>query len=66
MGERIDVEDLVGTQEIAARLGVRRPQVIHDWRRRHADFPKPLTRVSGVWVWSWRQVAAWAERTGRA
>ena len=65
MGSRVDLDDLVGTHEIAVRLGVRRPQVVHDWRRRHSDFPVPLTRISGVWVWSWRDVEVWALRTGR-
>ncbi|MGE0795470.1 MAG: DNA-binding protein [Acidimicrobiia bacterium] len=65
MGVRVDIDDLVGTQEIAARLGVQRPQVVHDWRRRHSAFPQPLARVSGVWIWSWREVAAWARDTGR-
>jgi predicted DNA-binding transcriptional regulator AlpA len=65
MGRRVDVDDLVGTAEIAALLGVQRPQVVHDWRRRHADFPEPVATVSRVGLWVWRDVEKWARATGR-
>lgn len=65
MGRRLDVDKLVGSPEIAARLGVQRLQVIHDWRRRHPDFPQPVARISRVLVWYWPEVEAWARRTGR-
>jgi hypothetical protein len=59
------VDQLVGTAEIAQRLGVRRPQVVHDWRRRYEDFPAPVARLSQVWVWYWPDVERWARKTGR-
>ena len=65
MGRKLDVEMLVGAAEIAQRLGVARPQVVHDWRRRHADFPKPVTVLSHVGIWYWPEVERWARRTGR-
>jgi len=65
VGRRVDVDDLVGTKEIASRLGVQRPQVVHDWRRRYSDFPRPVAEVSGVRVWAWPDVRAWAVSTGR-
>jgi predicted DNA-binding transcriptional regulator AlpA len=65
VGRRVNVDDLVGTAEIAARLGVKRPQVVHDWRRRYKDFPEPVARLSQVHVWSWPDVEAWARKTGR-
>jgi predicted DNA-binding transcriptional regulator AlpA len=61
----VDVDELVGTAEIAQRLGVRRLQVVHDWRRRHSDFPKPVARLSRVMVWAWSDVERWARETGR-
>lgn len=66
VGRRVDSDDLVGTAEIAARLGVARPQVVHDWRRRHLDFPAPIAELSHFHVWAWPDVEAWAQRTGRA
>jgi len=70
VSRRVDVRHLVGTKEIAARLGVARPQVVHDWRRRHGDdseypFPAPIATVSGVHVWYWPEVQTWAKATGR-
>ena len=66
MGTRkVALEDLVGAHEIAQRLGVARPQVVHEWRRRHADFPEPVAKLKTALIWDWRDVVAWARRTGR-
>ena len=65
MGRRVDVDDLVGAQEIADRLGVSRPQVVHEWRRRHADFPEPVVTLTMGLLWAWPDVEAWARATGR-
>lgn len=65
MGRRVDVDELVGAAEIAARLGVKRLQVVHDWRRRHGEFPRPVVTVSRTLVWHWPDVQRWAVRTGR-
>ncbi|MEI7506110.1 MAG: hypothetical protein WCK23_04760 [Actinomycetes bacterium] len=42
MEKKIDLDYLVGATEIAKRLGVARPQVVHEWRKKHADFPAPV------------------------
>lgn len=66
MGSRkVAPEDLVGAHEIAQRLGVARPQVVHEWRRRHADFPEPVAKLKTALIWDWRAVEAWARETGR-
>jgi predicted DNA-binding transcriptional regulator AlpA len=65
VGRKVDVDDLVGTREITERLGLSRPQLVHDWRRRYDSFPEPLTTVSSVCVWSWRDVQRWLRSTGR-
>ena len=65
MGRKIDVDDLVGAQEIADRLEVSAPQVIHVWRSRHPDFPEPVVSLSMGFLWSWPDVEAWAKATGR-
>ena len=59
------MEQMVGTAEIAQRLGVKRPQVVHDWRRRYSDFPAPVARLSQVWVWYWPEVERWGTAHGR-
>jgi hypothetical protein len=65
MARRVDVDQLVGAKEIAARLQVRGKSAVHDWRRRHDDFPIPIAQVSGVHIWLWPEVEAWARKTGR-
>jgi hypothetical protein len=65
MGRRVDVEQLVGTHEIAARLNLADPRVVHSWRRRYPDFPQPVASLKTALVWSWRDIEAWARRTGR-
>jgi len=57
--------DLVGSREIAARLGLSRPESVHVWRQRYEDFPQPITRLGVGFVWDWADVEAWAKATGR-
>jgi predicted DNA-binding transcriptional regulator AlpA len=59
------VDQLVGAAEIAERLGVKRATVVHDWRRRHPEFPQPVATLKAGLVWAWPDVAAWAAATGR-
>lgn len=65
MGKKVDVDDLVGAAEIAERLGVKRPHLIHDWRRRYPEFPKPIIELIGILLWDWSEVQDWADSTGR-
>lgn len=65
MGRRIDADNLVGATEIAERLNVKRPQVVHAWRRRYADFPEPVATLRQALVWNWPDVERWAKATGR-
>ncbi len=65
MGKKVDADDLVGAHEIAQRLGVARPQVVHEWRRRHADFPEPIATLKTALIWDWREISLWAKSTGR-
>lgn len=59
------MDQLVGASEIATRLGVARPQVIHEWRRRHQDFPAPVASLAMGHLWNWPEVERWAKSTGR-
>ena len=65
MGAPVDPDELVGAAEIAARLGLASTSVIHDWRRRHADFPKPVRVLSMGVLWTWPEIERWARTTGR-
>lgn len=58
------MSDLVGAAEIALRLDVER-RTVHDWRRRHPDFPQPVAKLEQAMVWAWPDVERWAKNTGR-
>lgn len=45
--------------EIARRAGVQRPAV-HNWRRRHADFPAPVPTFGGE-VYDAEEIAVWLD-----
>jgi hypothetical protein len=57
-------DELVGSAEIARRLGLSHPESVHVWRNRYDDFPEP-TRVGRTYVWSWPAVRRWAIKTKR-
>jgi len=65
VARKVDVSQLVGAAEIAERLGSKRTVYVHDLRRRHPDFPEPVTTLKAAMVWDWEEVAAWARATGR-
>jgi len=65
MTEKIHPSELVGAHEIAERLGVAFPQLIHEWKKRHKDFPKPIAILSMGNIWNWKEVEAWARKTKR-
>ena len=65
MARKVEVDQLVGAAEIAERLSLALPQTVHDWRRRHSDFPPPVAVLRMGMVWNWPDVAAWATQTGR-
>lgn len=65
MARKVDLEQLVGTAEIAARLNVGRTSVVHDWRRRYPDFPQPVLELRMGQLWLWPAVESWARATGR-
>jgi hypothetical protein len=65
VGRKVDADQLVGAAEIADRLGVARPQVVHLWRTRYPDFPEPVAQLRQALVWYWPDIERWARRTGR-
>ncbi len=61
----VDVELLVGSAEIAERLGVTSHTAVHRWRLRDPTFPQPVATVTRTLIWLWPEVEKWAKRTGR-
>lgn len=62
---RVAVDQLVGTKEIAERLGGTRTHTIHMWRSRYPDFPAPVATLAMGHVWHWPDVEKWAHKSGR-
>jgi hypothetical protein len=61
----VPASDLVNSAQIAERLGIAHRESVVKWRQRHPEFPEPALHVGKVMLWSWPEVRAWAERTGR-
>lgn len=59
------MEHLVGTAEIAERLGMASPEIVLTWRRRYPDFPQPIAKLQIGMVFNWPEVERWAKATGR-
>ena len=57
-------DDLVGTPEVATRLGVSRERV-RQLANARARFPAPIGRIRGTRVWHWGDVADWLAAGGR-
>jgi hypothetical protein len=65
MGRKVDVDELVGTSEIAERLGLAHAETVLNWRDRHDSFPQPIAKVGRAHIWAWPEVERWARQTGR-
>ncbi len=50
---------IVGTYEIAERLGVK-PATVHKWRQRNLGFPPPHVTLRVGPIWDWHEVEQWA------
>jgi hypothetical protein len=61
----VDPADLVGSAEIADRLGIAHADTVLSWRRRYPDFPEPVAKLRQALIWRWSDVEAWAKATGR-
>lgn len=51
-------DDVVGTPEVAARLGISRQRIAQLVEQR-GRFPHPIATVRGTHVWRWGDIADW-------
>ena len=65
MAKKVDPADLVGAHEIAERMGLSFPNVVHTWRKRHPDFPQPIAELQAGLIWDWHDIAQWLKATKR-
>ncbi len=65
MIDKFAAKDLVGAFEIADRLGMSHHAIVHVWRSRYPEFPKPIIKLHAGMIWDWKEVEAWARKTKR-
>ena len=65
MGRKVDVDQLVGAEEIAERLGLSSYQRVHELRRRNPDFPPPVARTKRTMIWTWPDVERWWKKRNK-
>ncbi len=65
MSRQIRINDIVGAHEISERLGGSQTSIVHVWRQRHKDFPRPILILQAGMLWDWNEVEAWARKTKR-
>jgi predicted DNA-binding transcriptional regulator AlpA len=65
VSKKIDPADVVGAHEIAERLNLSFPNVVHNWRSRHSDFPEPILVLKAGIFWDWNEIEEWIRKTNR-
>jgi predicted DNA-binding transcriptional regulator AlpA len=55
--------EIVDAREVAERLGMKNARSVLDLRIHRLGFPPPVGRVGRTLVWSWSQVALWADES---
>lgn len=68
---RLDAEQLVGSGEIAERLGLQRVQTVRLWQKSDPSFPQPVAVLGAgtgrrTYIWYGPEVRAWARAQGVA
>ena len=64
---KVNVADLVTTEDIAARLlgSKEKANLVRNWRVRNIGFPIPIKETTRTSIWDWPKVEEWAKLTGR-
>lgn len=75
MGRKVDVDDLIDTQDVARILRLSHRNTVSEYQRKYADMPRPVIDLgqgrSRLWLrheverWYSRQVAAGRTRPRR-
>lgn len=76
MGRKVDVDDLIDTQEVARVLGLAHRNTVSEYQARYEDMPRPVINLgrgrSKLWLrpeierWHAEQVAGGRTRTNRS
>jgi glutathione-regulated potassium-efflux system ancillary protein KefG len=76
MGRKVDVDDLIDTQDVARVLGLAHRNTVSEYQARYQDMPRPVIDLgrgrSKLWLrpeverWRSQQVASGRTRTKRS
>lgn len=63
MGRRVDVDDLADAHDVAALLGLSKPNNVHLYQRRYPGMPRPVLDRGGrrAKLWLRSEVRAWLD-----
>ena len=64
MSTAVNLNNLLGTAEIAELAGVNR-STVNQWAIRHRDFPRPVFHCADRKLYDRHEVLDWLEGTGR-
>jgi predicted DNA-binding transcriptional regulator AlpA len=64
MGRKVDVDDLIDTQEVAAILGLAHRNTVSEYQARYLEMPRPVVERRGgrLKLWLRPEVERWAAR----
>jgi glutathione-regulated potassium-efflux system ancillary protein KefG len=64
MGRRVDIDDLIDAQDVAALLGLSQPNNVHLYQRRYPDMPRPVLDRGGrrAKLWLRSEIKAWIKQ----
>jgi len=67
MGRKVDIDDLIDVNGVAAILGLSHRNSVTTYLRRYPDMPRPIvdTPTSRIRLWLRSEVEAWARKSGR-
>ena len=65
VGKNGEVDDQVDGHEIAERLGVVKPQVVHDWRHQRANLSVQIVTLKTASIRDWHEAERRAKNTNR-
>ncbi len=64
MGRKVDVDDLIDTQEVATLLGLAHRNTVSEYQARYEDMPRPVVNRRGgrLKLWLRPELERWADR----
>lgn len=62
---KVNTDDLIGPEEVAALIGLTNTNGVSVYRKRHPDFPEPVVLKGRCVLWVRQDIERWAEQRKR-